>query len=144
MEQFRDKETKRRGNRPVLQNGNSTATPDKEPYQALTKARGRQMRLRTHGRDGEIRLYGYSYLVEVVALPASKMISLVFTNCVLTILGDNLFKGSSDSPSLIELIQDDQVRSLHWFDPAQYQQPGEGELVITEFRRQTFDELGEQ
>ena len=68
------------------------------------------------------------YLVEVIC-SSSQNLSIVFTTAVLKLMGENL------DTILLEKLQEEEVRSLHIFDPSKHDRPADDEPVITKIIR---------
>ena len=112
-----------------------TVATGSKPYQAakVDPAKSRQSRLRIHYLDGMISLASYSYLTECVST-SEAYLSLIFTNSVITLHGNGLTQ-------LIELLQDERIRSLHCFHAGKHSAPAEGQPIITAIERQGLSEV---
>src|SRR5690349_10035236 len=84
---------------------------DKMPYSAvgLNRQAESERRLLLYFQDNTLALMSYAYLMEVVCT-SHQFLSLVFTQCVITLKGYNL-------DGLMELLQDEKVRALQCYHP---------------------------
>lgn len=76
-----------------------------------------------------------SYLTEV-RYSAGRYIALIFTSSAFLLEGENLEEFS-------EYLDDDQIRSIHQFNPKLHDKPAEGEAIITRIRRMGAEIMGE-
>lgn len=83
--------------------------------------------------DGSMGLISKLYRSEVM-MTSHTWLSIVFDNCSITLQGRNL-------DQLIDLIQDDEIRSLHCFNPALHDPPPDGEILITTIERINIHEF---
>lgn len=129
---FRDRYATLR--QPAHQVKEERPAPDGLPaYQAFTTDptnRRTPARLRISFGSGPVSLLSYAYLSEVLCTSHQRL-SLVFTSCVITLEGRNLF-------ALLEALQEDKVRGLECFQAGTFAPPAEGAPVITRIRRQSF------
>jgi hypothetical protein len=115
----------------------TSSSPEPEDdgvYKAFTtggQGRGETRLKLVHG-NGMVTLMTYAYLVEVVSA-SHESISLVYTNCVIVLMGRNLME-------LIDLIQDEKLRALHCFNAKKYERPPVDAPVILEIKRLTLKE----
>ena len=86
-----------------------------------------------HYGDGRIGLMQKSFLTEVL-LTSHQHVSLIYTNCIITLEGQNL-------DQLLELFQDEKILSLHCFNPKIHDKPAEGEILITKIERRSSGEV---
>lgn len=112
----------------------SAVTPanDGERYVAFTlSSRPRpERRLRLSFENGSVALMSYAYLMEVLCT-SHQNLSLIYTNCVITLNGRNLFP-------LVDHLQEEKVNGLYCFNPEYFTHPGESEMVIYRIIRQTL------
>lgn len=95
--------------------------------------RTRSTDLRINYGDGRIGLMSKSYRTEAL-LTSHQHLSLIFNDCIITLEGRHL-------DQLIELIQDDELRSLHCFNPKIHDAPTDDEILITRIDRRTTIEV---
>lgn len=86
-----------------------------------------------HYGDGRIGLMQKSFLTEVL-LTSHQHVSLIYTNCIITLEGQNL-------DQLLDLFQDEKILSLHCFNPKLYDKPADGEILITKIERRSSGEV---
>ena len=107
---------------------------EKPGYQAWDEDRsGRAERLFIHYMAAKPQLVGsfpISHMGEVYS-PDHKRIIIAFSNSALVIRGRNLTK-------LVEMLDAGKVRALRHFHPDQYQEPDDGEPLITSIRRESM------
>lgn len=82
-----------------------------------------------HYGDGQIGLMQKSFMTEAL-LTSHQHLSLIYTNCIITLEGRNLHL-------LLELLQDEKILSLHCFNPKLHDKPAEGEILITRIERRS-------
>ena len=111
-------------------------TSGRQPYNACgVDAPSRRLtRLMIHYHDGVVALMSYAYLIEVIAT-SHQYLSLIFTNCIITLEGKNLTK-------VIEELQDERVVYLQCFHGERFDKPEEGEPIITSIERRGVHEFG--
>ena len=103
----------------------------------IDKPNNRTARLRIEVNNADRTIYSMakSYLVEV-QYSASKFVALVFTNCVFLLEGENLSE-------FVEKLDDDEIKSIHCFNPKLHDKLPEGKAVITKMRRISIQEMAE-
>ena len=108
----------------------------KQPYHAcgVDAPRRRLTRLMIYYHDGVVALMSYAYLIEVIST-SHQYLSLIFTNCIITIEGRNLTKVMDD-------LQDERVVYLQCFHGERFEKPEEGEPLITSIERRGVHEFG--
>ena len=125
----------------------SIPTPQKAPqeataelkshtdYQAwgIDQAKKQQTRLRIFYGNDTIGLMSYAYLMEA-ACTSHQLVSLIYTNCVITLEGRNLTE-------LIELLQDERIDYLRCFQVDNYTKPTGDKPIIIDITRKTLDEI---
>jgi len=109
-------------------------TPGKSAYRAygIDKPNSRKSRLQIefNSVDPVIVSLTKTYLVEIQYI-AERYVCLMFTTCAFLLEGENL-------GSLVELLNDDQVLSIHAFNPRRHDIPNEGEAIITHISRSSL------
>lgn len=112
------------------------STTGKQSYHAfgVDAPRSRLTRLMIHYHDGVVALMSYAYLIEAVAT-SHQYLSLIFTNCIITLEGRNLTK-------MLDLLQDERVVYLQCFHSERFEKPEDGEPIITAIERQGVKEFG--
>lgn len=86
-----------------------------------------------HYGDGRIGLMQKSFLTEVL-LTSHQHVSLIYTNSVITLEGQNLHL-------LLDLFQDEKILSLHCFNAKLHDKPTEEEILITRIERRNSGEV---
>lgn len=115
----------------------------KEIYKAYAPdtRNNRTVRIRIEYGDADQTTSSMSkaYLVEVL-YTSKRYMSLIFTNAEFLLEGKNL-------DDVARMLDADQVKSLHCFNPKQHAKPDEQEPIITSIRRavlhETLVEMGE-
>jgi hypothetical protein len=109
-----------------------TPANDSERYIAFTLgSRPRpERRLRLSFENGAVALMSYSYLMEVLCT-SHQNLSLIYTNCVITLNGRNLFP-------LIDHLQEEKLSGVYCFSSEYFTHPAESEMVIYRIIRQTL------
>lgn len=107
----------------------------KEDYTAfhLDAPRNRATRLRVNFPGGASSLFSYAYLVEVLTT-SHQYVSLIFTNCIITLQGRNL-------SGLLDVLQEERVLTLEWFNAERFEPPEEGAPIILGVERESPDAL---
>lgn len=110
-------------------------SPSKRAYRAygVDAPQRRPTLVAIHYGDGQIGLMQKSFMTEAL-LTSHQHLSLIYTNCVITLEGQNLHL-------LLELLQDEKILSLHCFNPKLYDKPAEGEILITRIERRSSSEV---
>lgn len=103
---------------------------DSSEYKAygIDAPRNRTPMIRIEYPEGTRGLMAKHYLVEVICT-SSQYLSLIFTTGIVTLEGENL-----DSV-LLEKLQEEEIRSLHCFNPKRHKPPPVSEPIITKIRR---------
>lgn len=108
----------------------------KEPYKAYGPdiRNNRTVRLRIEYGDADQTSSSMSkaYLVEVL-YTSKRYMSLIFTNAEFLLEGKNL-------DEVARMLDADQVKSLHCFNPIQHEKPDEQAPIITRVRRAVLHE----
>ncbi len=107
----------------------------KAPYQAYDAEapRTKVTRLLLHYPDGTLGLMAYAYLIEAIST-SHEFLSLVFTNCIITLEGRNLTK-------LLNLLQEERILEMYCFDPRQHEVPDADEALIIDMERRSLQEM---
>lgn len=111
-----------------------TPPEGKQPYKAWgrDKPKNRTTKIRIEYNNGEVQNIAKSYTTG--ELYGANCISLVQTDYIITLEGENLLP-------LMELLQLEEVLSLHEFDAARHELPPPGEAVIHSIQRRMHREL---
>ena len=111
------------------------AKEEMKAYRAyhLDKSRDQQLRLRVHYPDGSISALPYTHLVEVLST-SHQYLALFFSNLILSVEGRNL-------TPLVELLQDEKIRSLHCFHAERFAEPEEDAPLILRISRQSIQDV---
>lgn len=111
------------------------ASKEETAYRAyqLDKSRDHQIRLRVHFPDGSISALPYTHLIEVLST-SHQYLALFYTNLILSVEGRNL-------TGLVELLQDEKIRSLHCYHPERYHEPAQEDAVILRITRQGVQDV---
>lgn len=114
---------------------------DRRDYKAfgLDKSRDRQTRLMVHYKNGVIEVITYSHLTNVLCT-SSQYISLICSNCVLTLEGRNLLAPVVEGINVMELLQDEKIRYIRCFNGAELPEPPDNEPVINNIQRLSLAE----
>lgn len=110
----------------------------KIPYQAYAAdaPRTKVTRLMFHYPDGTLGLMAYAYLIEAIST-SHEFLSLVFTNCIISLEGYHLTK-------LLGLLQEERILELYCFDPRLHERPDADEAIITDMERRGLHEMTRQ
>lgn len=103
---------------------------EKKPYQAYgiaAPSKSAETFLRIEYLDGEVNLMNKGHLVDVLCT-SHQMITLMYNHCQILLMGNRLEK-------ILDLIQDEGLRSLHCFHPERNLLPDEEDPVITGIER---------
>lgn len=92
-----------------------------------------RIRVECHDADRVVLSLAKSYLVEV-QYSEGCFIALIFTTCAVMLEGRNL-------DTLMEHLDDDQLKSIHAFNSTLHDRPPEGEAIITRIRRISLQEF---
>lgn len=108
----------------------SEAEYDRQPYVAfaLGVQGRRERRLMLQFANGTVGILSYAYLLEVVST-SHQFISLLFTNCIVTLEGRNL-------GVLLSPLQDEKVRVLQCFNITLHLEATEQDPVIVALKRE--------
>jgi len=117
---------------------------DRQDYKAfgLDKSRDRQTRLMVHYKSGMLEVISYSHLTNALCT-SSQYISLIFSNCVLTLEGKNLLAPVVEGSNVMELLQDEKIRYIRCFNGAVFPEPLDNEPVINDIQRLSLAESQE-
>lgn len=107
----------------------------KLPYHAcgIDAPRTKLTRLMIYYHDGVVGLMTYAYLMEAI-MTSHQNLSLIFTNCIITLEGRNLSK-------IIHDLQDERVVYLQCFHNERFEKPEEDEPIITAIERRGVHEF---
>jgi len=107
----------------------------KAPYQAYAAdaPRTKVTRLMLRYPDGTLGLMAYAYLIEAIST-SHEFLSLVFTNCIITLEGRNLTK-------LLNLLQEERILEMYCFDPRQHEASDADEALIIDMERRSLQEM---
>ena len=103
----------------------------RQPYVAfeLGVQGRRERRLMLFFQDGQISILSYAYLMEVLCT-SQQYISLIYTNCVITLRGKGL-------TAFLGMLQDEKIRSLQCYHPEVHQPPAEDVPIILSMKRES-------
>jgi hypothetical protein len=95
-----------------------------KPYAAadVERTSKRVPRFKVYYSNGDVELKNYAYLMDVISV-APEYLALVFTTGALVLKGQNV-------RSLLDDLQDEQVRTLYPFDENRHLPPEENAAVI--------------
>lgn len=109
---------------------------EKQPYKAygIDKPNNRTERIDIcfHNADNRRCSPAKSYLVNI-DYSAGQYMALIFTTCVYLMEGENL-------DALYQKLNDNEIESLHCFNPKRHHAPGKGETILTSIRLVTLQE----
>ena len=95
-----------------------------------------------HYKNSVMEVISYSHLTNVLCT-SSQYISLICSNCVLTLEGRNLLAPVAEEVNVMELLQDEQIRYIRCFNGTAFPEPPDGEPVINNIKRLSLAEWGE-
>ena len=108
----------------------------------LDKSRERQTRLMVRYKDGMLEVIAYAHLTNALCT-SSQYISLIFSNCVITLEGKNLLAPVIEGANVMELLQDEKIRYIQCWSGAAFSEPSDNEPVINDIRRLSLAEWQE-
>lgn len=95
----------------------------------------RERRLMLFFQDGQVSVMSYSYLMEVLCT-SHQFLSLIYTNCVITLKGSGL-------TAFLSHLQDEKVRWLQCYHPEVHRLPdGNAPIILSMKRENPKDALG--
>lgn len=112
------------------------AKPGKHIYKAygVDKPRSKsRLYIEHNDADQTVNTMAKGYLVQIT-YSARRYLALIFTTVVFLMEGENL-------DPLVELLNDEEVKSLHRFNPKLHEKPAAGEPVITRIRLAALREV---
>lgn len=100
----------------------------KQPYKAYgaDAPKNRSRFLDIDYGNGQVGGIAKAYFTEWCCTEG-KMLSLLFTTCVIEIEGEHLEK-------IVEMLREDTLGSIHCFRPKHHEPPAEGQAIITKIR----------
>ena len=126
------------------QESEAQAQDGKQDYKAfgLDKSRDRQVRLMVHYNNGMMEVISYSHLTNALCT-SSQYISLICSNCVITLEGSNLLAPVMEGVNVMELLQDEKIRTIRCFNGTVFSELPDNEPVINDIQRLSLVEWQE-